>query len=218
MTFEDRIDAGRQLGARLRHVVGDEQLVVVGLPRGGVPVAAEVAVALDAPLDVIGVRKLGVPTHPELAMGAIGEGDARWLDDDIVRRARVTDDELEVVERRERAELERRLRRFREHQEPRDLNGTTVIVVDDGIATGATARAACRVARSHGAARVVLATPVAPRGWAARLAGVADEFVAVSTPAGFRAVGQYYRDFGQTGEDEVIEYLRAAAARTIEPS
>lgn len=214
MRFEHRIDAGRRLGAHLRGIVRDPHVVVVGLPRGGVPVAAEVAAALDAPLDVIGVRKLGVPTQPELAMGAIGEGGARWLDADIVRRAGVTAEELDAVERRARDELERRLRRIRAQHPPVDLAGTTTIVVDDGIATGATARAACRVARAHGAGRIVLATPVAPRDWTQRLAGVADELVALSTPLGFRAVGHHYDDFGQTSEDEVIEHLRAASART----
>ncbi len=213
MRFQHRIDAGRRLGDHLRGIVHDPHVVVVGLPRGGVPVAAEVAAALDAPLDVIGVRKLGVPTQPEFAMGAIGEGGARWLDAEIVRRAGVTDEELDAVERRARDELERRLRRIRAQHPPVDLAGTTTIVVDDGIATGATARAACRVARAHGADRIVLATPVAPRDWTERLAGVADELVALSTPRGFRAVGHHYDDFGQTSEGEVIEHLRAASAR-----
>jgi len=207
--FTDRVHAGRALAARLEHLRG-EPLVVLGLPRGGVPVALEVAGALGAPLDVILVRKLGVPFQPELAMGAIGEGDVVVVDEELVHLARVGLDELGRVEERERAELERRARVFRAVRPQVPLEGRTALVVDDGIATGSTATAACRVARAHGAARVVLAVPVAPPGWEDRLGDAADEYVAVDTPAGFAAIGQFYVDFSQVPDDEVVACLARA--------
>src|SRR5688572_21507588 len=160
MIFDDRKQAGKLLAERLERYAG-EQPVVLGLPRGGVPVAYEVAQALRAPLDVIIVRKLGVPFQPELGMGAIGEDGVRVLNDDIVRMAHVNEIELAAVERRERAEVERRAQRYRRGLPMVDVRGRTVIVVDDGIATGGTARAALQVARAHGARKVVLAVPVA---------------------------------------------------------
>jgi predicted phosphoribosyltransferase/dienelactone hydrolase len=185
--------------------------VVVGLPRGGVPVAAEVAESLGAPLDVIVVRKLGVPFQPELALGAIGEDDIRVVNDDIVHMAGVSDDEIAQVEARERVELDRRAEQFRRGRTRVPLTGRVVVVVDDGVATGSTARAACQVAREEGAGRVVLAVPVAPRDWTDRLGDVADELVAVDTPEFFMAVGQHYRDFDQTTDDEVIRCLDRVA-------
>jgi putative phosphoribosyl transferase len=211
--FSDRTEAGRRLARHLDHL-RDEDVVVVGLPRGGVPVAAEVARELDAPLDVILVRKLGVPYQAELGMGAIGEDGIRVLNDRIVRQAGVTGAELAGVERRERAELDRRARLYRAGRSRVPLDGRTVVVVDDGVATGSTARAACLVARAHGARRVVLAVPVAPTDWTERLAGVADELVAVSTPEVFFGIGGFYRDFRQTGDEEVTTCLDRAAART----
>ena len=163
MSFLDRTDAGRRLAQRTLHLRG-ENVVVLGLPRGGVPVAAEVARALRAPLDVIVVRKLGVPVQPELGMGAIGEGGVRIINPEVVAIAHVTDAEIAAVERRERAELERRARRFRGERRRTPLTGRTAIIIDDGIATGSTARAACQVARAQGAARVVLAVPVLDQG------------------------------------------------------
>jgi len=186
--------------------------VVLGLPRGGVPVAAQVAEALGAPLDVIIVRKLGVPVQPELAMGAIGEGGVRVLDEAVLRVARVSPDQLAAVEARERDELTRRARALRAVRSPEPLAGRIAVVVDDGLATGSTARAACQVARAHGAAGVVLAVPVAPAGWEARLAGVADECVAVATPEHLQAIGQFYDDFSQTSDAEVVACLRRNAA------
>ncbi|MGH3836685.1 MAG: phosphoribosyltransferase [Pseudonocardiaceae bacterium] len=206
--FVDRGDAGRRLGRRLRHLRG-EDVVILGLPRGGVPVAAEVASALGASLDVIVVRKLGVPSQPELAMGAIGEGGVRVLVPETVRRAGVTDDELADVERRERAELERRAQRFRGDRTRLSLVGRTAVVVDDGIATGSTARAACQVARAQGAARVVLAVPVAPFNWARDLSDAADELIALATPRLLRAIGGWYDDFSQSTDEEVIACLRS---------
>ena len=201
----DRVEAGRRLAERLESFRGDD-VVVLGLPRGGVPVAAEVARALGAPLDVIVVRKLGVPFQPELAMGAIGEGGVRVLDDEVLRLARIDDRDLHEVEARERAELEARVERFRRGRPRLDLTGRTALIVDDGIATGSTARAACRVARELGAARVVMATPVAAPDTVARFRD-ADEVVSLSTPAGFSAVGQFYRDFTATSDETVVELL-----------
>jgi putative phosphoribosyl transferase len=204
--FMDRVDAGRLLGSRLIHLRGQD-VVVVGLPRGGVPVAAEVAVALDAPLDVIVVRKLGVPFQPELGMGAIGEGGIRVLNSEVLRLAGVSSKELSVVEERERAELERRARLYRGDLPAIPLTGRTVVVVDDGLATGSTATAACQVCRARGAGRVVLAVPVAPQDWTVRLAGAADELICVQTPEPFFAIGQFYVDFSQTTDDEVARCL-----------
>ena len=207
--FADRADAGRQLGQRLQHLRGPEA-VVLGLPRGGVEVAAEVAAALAAPLDVIMVRKLGVPSQPELAMGAIGEGGVRIVLPETVRRAGVTPDELAAVEVRERAELQRRAQRFRGDRPRIPLAGRTAVVIDDGIATGSTARVACKVARALGAARIVLAVPVAPRGWVRGMPDAADDFIALLTPAALQAIGVWYSDFSQTSDEQVIACLRGA--------
>ncbi|MFI9235186.1 phosphoribosyltransferase family protein [Streptomyces cinnamoneus] len=210
MRFIDRVDAGRRLAEQLGHLRG-EHPVVLGLPRGGVPVAFEVARALDAPLDVILVRKLGVPYHRELGFGAIGEGGVRVIRDDIVRMSRVDQDDLAEVEHSEEAELARRAETFRAGQPRIPLKGRTAVVVDDGIATGATAAAACQVARAQGAARVVLAVPVAPPDAAAEFRTQVDELICLSTPALFSAVGEWYRDFSQTSDEEVVELLRRNA-------
>jgi putative phosphoribosyl transferase len=212
MAFSDRADAGRRLAVKLQHLRGDE-VVVVGLPRGGVPVAYEVARALEAPLDVIVVRKLGVPYEPELGMGAIGEDGVRVINEEVVRLAGVSDLQLDEVEARERTELERRARRFRAGRPRTAMTGRTVVVVDDGIATGSTVRAACQVARARGAARVVVAVPVAPPGWEFRLGADADEFVCLDTPEPFFSIGQFYGEFDQTSDEEVIACLERAAPR-----
>ncbi len=217
MVFADRVDAGQRLAARLGHLRG-EPVVVLGLPRGGVPVALEVARALGAPLDVIVVRKLGVPFQPELGMGAIGEDGVRVINREVVREAMVSEEEIAGVEARERAELERRVQRLRGGRPRQPLAGRIALIVDDGIATGSTARAACQVARAQGAARVVLAVPVAPPGWQARLRAAADELICVATPAGFFAIGQYYADFSQTTDEEVAACLqRAATPVSLQP-
>jgi predicted phosphoribosyltransferase len=206
--FADRVQAGQMLAARLEHLRG-QPLVVLGLPRGGVPVAAQVATALDAPLDVIVVRKLGVPVQPEVAMGAIGEDGVRVLNAEVVRMAAVSDRQLAEVEARERAELERRANAFRGERQRLALTGHVAVVVDDGVATGATARAACLIARAQGAARVVLAVPVAPPEWTEQMGDAADEYVCVATPEQFQAVGQFYADFSQTSDAEVIAALHS---------
>ncbi|MBD0675603.1 phosphoribosyltransferase family protein [Streptomyces sp. CBMA156] len=207
--FADRTEAGRRLAARLGRLAGPDT-VVVALPRGGVPVAAEVASALGAPLDICVIRKLGVPYQPELGMGAIGEDGVRVLNEQVIRFSAVTDEQLAEVERQERTELARRARRYRGDRPPADLRGRTVVVVDDGIATGSTARAACRIVRERGAARVVLAVPVAPADWTDRLDEVADELVCVGTPSPFFAIGEFYTDFSQTQDEEVLRLLAKA--------
>ncbi len=213
MKFTDRTDAGRRLARHLAHLRGQD-VVVLGLPRGGVPVALPVAEALRAPLDVILVRKLGIPFQPELAMGAIGEDGVRFINEGVAAMAGVHPEEIAIVERRERTELERRARCFRGDRPRISLDGRTVIIIDDGIATGSTARAACQVARAQGARRIVLAVPVAPPGWTKRIHRDADEFVALETPEPFFAVGQFYDDFSPTTDDEVAACLERHSAGT----
>ena len=211
MRFRDRSDAGRRLAGRLRFLRG-ENVVVLGLPRGGVPVAAEVARALGAPLDVILVRKLGVPAQPELGLGAIGESGARVINPEVVRYAHVSEEQIAQVEAKERAELQRRAQRFRGDAPHEPLAGRTAVIVDDGIATGSTARAACQVARALGAAVVVLAVPVAPPSADRALRGDADEVICLEMPDRFLAIGEWYEDFAQTSDEEVVALLRAAQA------
>ncbi len=209
--FRNRVDAGRQLArvVRASRLAGD-RTVVLGLPRGGVPVAAEVAAALGAPLDVIVVRKLGAPFQPELAMGAIGEDGVRVENEEVVGSSGVGAVELEAIAERERAELNRRALRYREGRARLDLEGRCAVVVDDGIATGSTARAACRVARAHGASRIVLAVPVAPAATASAVHDVCDDMLCVANPDPFFAVGEWYRDFTPTSDEEVNQWLRRA--------
>jgi putative phosphoribosyl transferase len=216
MAFRDRTDAGRQLAAQLQHLQ-DSGVVILGLPRGGVPVAAEVARALNAPLDVIVVRKLGVPFQPEFAMGALGEDGTEVVNPETQMLAGVTPGELDALEERTRKEIARRALRYRGGRERQRLEGKVAVIVDDGIATGSTARAACQVARALGAARVVLAVPVAPEGWEARIGGDADEKVCVSTPPVFFAIGQFYDDFSQTTDAEVTGCLDRAATNLSSP-
>jgi len=208
MRFRNRSDAGRRLASRLQFLSG-EDVVVLGLPRGGVPVAAAVARALGAPLDVILVRKLGVPAQPELGLGAIGESGARVINPEVVRYAHVSEEQIAQVEAKERAELQRRAQRFRGDAPHVPLAGRTAIIVDDGIATGSTARAACQVARALGAAAVVLAVPVAPPSADRTLRGDADEVICLEMPDRFLAIGEWYEDFAQTSDEEVVALLRA---------
>jgi len=217
MRFRNRSDAGRRLASRLEFLRGAD-VVVLGLPRGGVPVAAEVASALGVPLDVILVRKLGVPVQPELGLGAIGESGARVINPEVVRYAHVSEVEIAQVEQRERAELRRRAQRFRGGVPHEPLAGRTAVIVDDGIATGSTARAACQVARALGAARVVLAVPVAPPSADRALRGDADEVICLDMPERFMAIGEWYEDFAQTSDEEVVALLRAARARDGTPA
>ena len=211
VVFKDRVDAGRQLAEQLEFLRGQD-VVVLGLPRGGVPVAAEVAQELDLPLDVIVVRKLGVPYQPELAMGAIGEGGVLVTNNDVLSLARIAEDELAAVERRERAQLESRVIRFRQGRERQRLTGRTALIIDDGIATGSTARVACLVARGLGAAQVVFAVPVGAADSIRDLPG-ADKVVCLSVPRQLIAVGYHYFDFTPTTDDEVSALLDAADRR-----
>jgi len=211
MRFRNRSDAGRRLANRLQFLSG-EDVVVLGLPRGGVPVAAAVARALGAPLDVILVRKLGVPAQPELGLGAIGESGARVINQEVVRYTHVSEAQIAQVEAKERAELQRRAQRFRGDAPHVPLAGRTAMIVDDGIATGSTARAACQVARALGAAAVVLAVPVAPPSADRALRGDADEVICLEMPDRFLAIGEWYEDFAQTSDEEVVALLRAAHA------
>lgn len=217
MLFANRDDAGRQLAGRLEHL-RDEPVVVLGLPRGGVAVAAQVARALGAPLDVIVVRKIGVPFQPELAMGAVGEDGVQVSDPYIIRAGAIKPEEFAAAEAREQATVTARAARYRHHRPREPLSGRVAVVVDDGIATGSTARAACQVARAHGADRVVLAVPVAPPGWETRLGPDADEFVCVQTPAGFLAIGAFYADFSQLTDDDVVACLDLAAREEPAPA
>ncbi|QCU79159.1 phosphoribosyltransferase [Citricoccus sp. SGAir0253] len=210
--FTDRYDAGAQLAARLApRWAGRADVVVLGLPRGGVPVAEVVARELGAPLDVIMVRKLGVPAYPELAMGAIGEHGVRLTDEGTIRHFAVTAEQLRLVEQQEHATLERRAGTFRAGREPLDLRGKTAVIIDDGMATGATARVACRVARQLGAAHVVLALPVASRTTVDTMlmSREADEIEVLATPRRFRAVGEHYRDFSAVDDARVAAILGA---------
>ena len=213
--FSDRVEAGRRLAEHLTDMENRDDVVVLGLPRGGVPVAYEVAKRLNAPLDVIVVRKLGVPYQPELAMGAIGEDGVRILDSRTMSMAGVSEHELNAVEQREAAELRRRAELFRNGRARVSLDGKVAVIVDDGIATGSTIKAACRVARGLGAVRVVVAAPVAPVDAAERLAGDADEVVIIEQPLSFYAIGQFYFDFNQTTDDEVTHLLERAAKTPV---
>ena len=217
MTFDDRTDAGHKLADRLRSY-RDQDVVVLGLPRGGVPVAFAVAQTLRAPLDVILVRKLGVPCRPELAFGAVGEGGVRVVDVDFAKRIRLTAADIAEVEARQRSELHRRSELLRGTFDRIPLTGRTALIVDDGVATGSTARAACQVARSHGAARVVLAVPICSPRRLDELSREADEVVCLESPANFFAVGQGYHDFRQVSDDQVRELLARARRDIGEPA
>lgn len=209
--FADRRDAGRRLAERLQHLRA-EQPVVVALPRGGVPVAYEVARRLGAPLDVIVVRKLGAPMQPELGVGAIGEDGVLLVNRAAVAALGIAEDQLQAIVQRERAELERRLRRYRGERPAVPVAGRAVILVDDGVATGGTARAGARVLRARGAHRIVLAVPVGPADLRDRLGDDIDELVQLEAPPDFLAVGQVYDAFDQTSDDEVRTLLGGSEA------
>jgi putative phosphoribosyl transferase len=206
--FVDRREAGRRLAPSLERFRGLEP-VVVALPRGGVPVAYEIARELSAPLDILLVRKIGAPFHPEYGIGAIAEGGFRFIRREEVELTGVSEQDLKAVIAAETAELERRRRLYRGDRESLPVNGRTVILVDDGIATGGTAVVAARALKARGAERVVLAVPVAPPGSSSRLATEFDEVICLEEPNGFSGVGQFYVDFGQVSDDEVQELLEA---------
>ncbi len=208
MRYHDRVDAGRILADRLKRYAGRDDVVVLGLPRGGVPVAAEVARALGAPLDVFLVRKLGVPGHEELAMGALAEGGTAVVNTDVMEGLALSHRAIDLAVQRERDEIARQAERYRGHRAHADVTGRTVILVDDGLATGATMEAAISALRTANPARIVVAAPVGARDSCRRLAAVADELVCAAQPEPFDAVGLWYDDFSQTTDDEVKELLK----------
>jgi putative phosphoribosyl transferase len=216
MLFRDRADAGRRLAEALARY-RDEQPIVLALPRGGVPVAAEVACAIGAPLDLILVRKIGVPSHPELAMGAAVDGADPLVvrNEDVIRVARISEAEFAAVRDRELAEIKRRRLRYLGERSHADLTGHVVIVIDDGIATGATTRAALRFVRRQKPRRLILAIPVAPTSTLEELSGEADEILCLEHYEAFGAVGAYYADFGQVSDEDVARILAGLSA---EPS
>lgn len=214
-SFADRTDAGRLLAERMREhpdalAATPGEIVVLGLPRGGVPVAAEVASALHAPLDVLVVRKVGVPWHPELAMAAVGEEGAVVRNDDVIAASGITPEVLAAAEARERAEVARRAQRFRGGRDAVPLAGRTALIVDDGVATGASMRVACEIARARRARRIVAAAPVGAPEAIESLRAVADEVVCLAVPRDFMAVGMHYVDFRQTPDAEVERLMTSA--------
>jgi putative phosphoribosyl transferase len=211
MLFRNRTEAGRQLAARLAAYAGRDDVLVLALPRGGVPVAYEVAQALHAPLDVFLVRKLGVPGHKELAMGAIASGGVQVLNEDVVRLLRIPEDAIEAVAGEELQELQRRERAYRGDRPPPNVRGRIVILIDDGLATGSTMRAAVAALRQQQPARIVVAVPVGAAETCAEFEAEADETICARTPEPFYAVGLWYGDFSQTTDAEVHDLLERAA-------
>lgn len=216
MIFLDRREAGRALGAKLASYAGRNDVTVLGLPRGGVPVAGEVALALDAPLDVFLVRKLGAPGQEELAMGAIASGGVRVLNPTVIQSLRISADEIERTARREERELRRRELSYRGERPSLDIEGRIAILVDDGVATGSSMRAAVEAARKLEPARIVVAVPVAPPSTAREIRRIADDVVVVATPEPFHSVGRFYEEFDQTTDEEVRELLRRSAALPVQ--
>ncbi len=210
MLFYDRADAGWQLAARLQELAGRSDVLVLALPRGGVPVGYEVARALGAPLDVFVVRKLGVPWQPELAMGAIASGGTRVMNAEVLHGVGITEQEIEMITARERKELEAREQRYRGLRPPIDLKGKTVILVDDGLATGSSMRAAALAVRQRDPARVIIVVPVAAAQTCDELRQEGNEVVCLATPEPFLAVGQWYREFTQTSDEEVRRLLESS--------
>ncbi|HEV3115601.1 MAG TPA: phosphoribosyltransferase [Gemmataceae bacterium] len=211
MLFADRMEAGEELAKKLMRYAGRPDVIVLALPRGGVPVAFEVARALHVPLDVFVVRKLGLPGHEELAMGAIASGGVRVLNHDVIRAVDIPEDVIEEVAAAEQQELERRERMYRGDRPPPDVRGRTVILIDDGLATGSTMRAAVAALRQQQPARIVVAVPVGAPETCYEFQQEADEVVCASTPEQLHAVGLWYRDFSQTTDEEVRELLERTA-------
>ena len=215
MLFQDRFEAGRVLASKLRQFSGRADVVVLALPRGGVPVGYEVAQALRAPLDVLVVRKLGTPGQEELAMGALAPGGVTVLNREVIQALEIPQQIIDAAVGREQSELERREREYREGRPAADVKGRAVIVVDDGVATGSSMRVAARALRKQGAKEIVVAVPVAARSTCEEFQGEVDELICAATPEPFWAVGQWYRNFSQTTDDEVRELLARAAARSL---
>jgi len=211
MLFHDRYEAGRYLAARLKHFANRSDVVVLALPRGGVPVGYEVAKALNVPLDVFVVRKLGVPGHEELAMGAIASGGVRVLNQEVIMALGIPETVIDEVTAREERELERQERTYRDGRTPLDVQGRTVILIDDGLATGSSMRVAAAALRNKQPAEIVVAVPVASASTCAEFVAEVDEVICATTPEPFWAVGAWYGDFSQTSDEEVGDLLRRAA-------
>jgi putative phosphoribosyl transferase len=211
MLFEDRHEAGVFLASKLRGFANRADAVVLALPRGGVPVGFEVAKALNLPLDVFVVRKLGVPGHEELAMGAIASGGIRVLNQDFIRALAIPDEVVDAIAAEEEREIERREREYRDGRPPIDVQGRTVILVDDGLATGASMRVAALALRQKNPKQIIVAVPVASRQTCAEFESEVDQVICAATPEPFWAVGQWYRNFSQTSDEEVRALLRQAA-------
>ena len=209
--YRDRRHAGVELARHLADVKGQD-VVVLALPRGGVPVAFEVARALDAPLDVFVVRKLGLPGHPEFAMGALASGGVRVLNDEVVRLYRIPEQAVEAIAQDEQTELERRERAYRSQRPALDVRGRTVVLIDDGLATGSTMKAAVEAVRALSPARIIVAVPVGSPDTCREFAAIADDIICARAPEHFAAVGQWYDDFRQTTDEEVRELLQTAAS------
>lgn len=210
--FQDRTDAGKRLGAQLVED-GIDADIVLGIPRGALPVARPVADALDAPLDIVVASKLGAPGNPELAIGAAASDGSLWLNDDLIDRARVSEDYIEEEREVEAETAYEKTEQYRDSGRLPELQGKHVVIVDDGVATGATAMACLRQVQEADAARIVLAVPVGSPESIARLEAEADEVLALETPQDFRAVGQYYREFGQVSDEEAMAYLDTESER-----
>ena len=211
MIFRDRTEAGQILASKLTKYVNQVDTVILALPRGGVPVAYEIGKELGLPIDIFVVRKLGVPGHEELAMGAIASGGVRHINRDVVDQLRIESETIDVASRREQKEIERRERLYRGQRPPVDVRNKTVILVDDGLATGSTMRAAIAALRQHRPARIVVAVPTAAPQTCSEIADEVDEIICAATPETFYAVGQWYQDFSQTTDDEVRELLARAS-------
>lgn len=208
MIFKDRSDAGRQLAEQLASLKDQPNVIVLGIPRGGVVVAAQVARALNAPLDVFLAHKLGAPFNPELAIGAITSTGEILLDDLLVRELQISNQDIEHEAEHQRQEIERRMQTYRHHQPPLDVQNKTVVLIDDGVATGSTVLASLRALRQQQPAKLILAIPVGPADTVRRLASECDQVVVLDAPELFWAVGRFYLQFGQTSDEEVIELLR----------
>jgi predicted phosphoribosyltransferase len=215
--FADRAEAGQVLAGKLEAYVGRDDVIVLALPRGGVPVAYEVARSLGVPLDVFLVRKLGAPGHEELAMGAIASGDVVVMNDDVLRALKVSDEMIEARIASERRELARRESAYRDDRPPLQLKGRTVILIDDGLATGSTMKAAVTALRRQNPARIVVASPIGAASTCSEIQSIADEVICAVTPEPFRAVGLWYDDFEQTSDDEVRDLLARAAQSAGRP-
>jgi len=208
--FENRRDAGKQLAKELSEFKGQNDAIVLGLPRGGIPVAYEVAKALELPLDVFIVRKLGVPGQPELAMGAIASGDIKVMNESVVRNAGISDQQIEEVAQKEKEELKKREKAYRGARPDIDLQGKTVLIVDDGLATGASMRAAISALREHNPKKIIAAIPTAPRDTCQEFESEVDQIICLRTPSPFWGVGGSYQNFSQTTNEEVRTFLNKA--------